>query len=168
MKKWYPPANALKKTCWFHANILRQFLHFDFFSIFIIQILFIMKLKNLLFIVTAIFLFFGCGPQITSTLYQPKQALSDNQKVALLDTHHIIPENSIKTGQLKFGDNGFSTGCSFKKNCLSAIAHARKIGSNVIKITNHKKPDLLSSCHRMVFELYYYEGDVQSLPQLTL
>ena len=70
-----------------------------------------MKLKNLLFIVTAIFLFFGCGPQITSTLYQPKQALSDNQKVALLDTHHIIPENSIKTGQLKFGDNGFSTGC---------------------------------------------------------
>ena len=61
-----------------------------------------MKLKNLLFIVTAIFLFFGCGPQITSTLYQPKQARSDNQKVALLDNHHIIPENSIKTRQLKF------------------------------------------------------------------
>lgn len=127
-----------------------------------------MKFNNILFIALIIILFLGCGPQITSTLYQPREALNNNQKVALLDTYHTVPENSIKTGQLKFGDNGFSTGCSFKKNCLSAITHARKNGANVIKIISHKKPDLLSSCHRMVFELYYFEGNIQSLPQLTL
>jgi hypothetical protein len=110
----------------------------------------------------------GCGPKITSHYFVPKSSLGTNEKVALLDLHHTVPENATKIGTLKFGDTGFSTNCSFKKNSLKAIEEARKNGVNIIKITQHKKPDLMSSCHRMVFELYYYAGNTQKLSQLTL
>lgn len=112
--------------------------------------------------------FTSCSPKITSNFTNPQPKLSIDEKVALLDIEHNLPENIVKVGELRFQDSGFSTDCSFNSLMTQARNEARKNGANIVKVVDKKKPDLWSSCHRLKIELYKYDGDVSSLPQYKL
>ncbi len=107
----------------------------------------------------------SCSPKITSNFINPQPKLSIDQKVALLDVDHELPENIDKIGDLRFQDSGFSTDCSFNSLMNQARIQARKNGANIVKVVDKKKPDLWSTCYRLKIELYTYDGDVTSLPQ---
>ena len=112
--------------------------------------------------------FTSCSPKITSNFTNPQPKLSIDEKVALLDIEHDLPQNIIKIGDLRFQDSGFSTDCSFNSLMTQARNEARKNGANIVKVVDKKKPDLWSSCHRLKIELYKYDGDVSLLPQYKL
>ena len=69
---------------------------------------------------------------------------------------------------MRFSDSGFSTDCDFYYNLSKARKRAREIGANIIKITQSKSPDIISSCHRMKLEFYKFEGDVSNIRQIQL
>lgn len=110
----------------------------------------------------------SCSPKITSNFTNPQPKLSIDDKVALLDIEHKLPEKTTKVGNLRFQDSGFSTDCSFNSLMNQARIEARKSGANIVKVINKKRPDLWSSCYRLKIELYKYDGDISSLPQYKL
>lgn len=125
------------------------------------------KMTKVLFLITVIG-FTSCSPKISSNFTNPQPKLSIDEKVALLDIEHNLPENIVKVGELRFQDSGFSTDCSFNSLMSQARNEARKNGANIVKVVDKKKPDLWSSCYRLKIELYKHDGDVSSLPQYKL
>ncbi|WP_166962274.1 hypothetical protein [Yeosuana marina] len=125
------------------------------------------QLTKILFLVTVVGLT-SCSPKITSNFTNPQPKLSIDEKVALLDIEHKLPENITKVGDLRFQDSGFSTDCSFNSLMNKARMEARKNGANIVKVVNKKKPNLWSSCYRLKIELYKYDEDVSSIPQYEL
>lgn len=125
------------------------------------------QMTKLLFLITVIGLT-SCSPKISSNFTNPQPKLSIDEKIALLDIEHKLPENVSKIGELRFQDSGFSTDCSFNSLMTQARIEARKNGANIVKVIDKKKPDLWSSCYRLQIELYKYDGDVSSLSQYEL
>lgn len=125
------------------------------------------QMTKFLFLITVIG-FTSCSPKISSNFTNPQPKLATDEKVALLDIEHKLPENVVKIGELKFQDSGFSTDCSFNSLMAQARTEARKNGANIVKVIDKKKPGLWSSCYRLKIELYKYDGDVSSLPQYEL
>ncbi|TPN84037.1 hypothetical protein [Aquimarina algicola] len=110
----------------------------------------------------------SCSPRISSNFANPQPELSIDEKVAFLDVEHKLPNNTIKIGDLRFQDSGFSTNCSFNSLMNRARVISRKNGANIIKVIEKKKPDLWSSCYRLKIELHKFNGDVSSLSQYKL
>lgn len=110
----------------------------------------------------------SCGPRITSTLIDPQPKLQVEEKVALLDIHHELPENTVKIGDLRFQDSGLSTDCSFNSIMNKARKIARDNGANIVKVVDKKTPDLWSTCYRLKIELHRYDKDISDLPQYQL
>ena len=107
-------------------------------------------------LILAIFIFFlaSCSPKITSTIsksYEPTQA---EQDVKVFELNDRSPGGADKLGEVKIGDTGFTTNCSYETVINVAKAEARKVGGNAIKVVEHIHPDLSSSCHRIVVEVY--------------
>lgn len=125
------------------------------------------QITKMLFFITVIG-FISCSPKITSNFINPQPKLSIDEKVALLDIEHDLPNNIMKVGNLRFQDSGFSTDCSFNSLMNKARIEARKNGANIVKVVDKKTPDLWSSCYRLKIELYKYDGDVSTLSQYKL
>ncbi|CAL68014.1 hypothetical protein [Christiangramia forsetii] len=110
----------------------------------------------------------SCSPKIKSNLTNSQPKLSSEEKVALLDMEHQLPNGLIKIGSLKFQDSGFSTDCSFNSIMNQARISARENGANIVKVVEKKNPDIWSSCYRLNLDLYRYSGNVTTLPQHQL
>lgn len=100
------------------------------------------------------FVLLGCSPKITSNFTTSHTPLNKDMEVMILDIDAPMPENAEVLGQIKIGDTGFTT----KNGNYAAVLNiakdeARKAGGNVVKITEHKSPDMISSMHRIKAEI---------------
>ncbi|MBJ2173055.1 hypothetical protein JBL43_02320 [Aureibaculum sp. A20] len=125
------------------------------------------KIKKILILITVIGIT-SCSPKISTNFTNPQSKLSIDEKVALLDIEHNLPENIVKVGEMRFQDSAFTTDCSFNSLMNQARNEARQNGANIVKVIEKKKPDLWSTCYRLKIEFYKYSGDVSSLPQYKL
>ena len=125
------------------------------------------RIPTLVCMITLV-LMVGCSPKITSNFINTQPELAIDEKVALLDLDHALPDSVVKVGDLRYQDSMFSTDCGFNSLMNQARMEARKNGANIVKVIDKKKPDLWSSCYRLKIELYKYEGDVATLPQYQL
>ncbi len=108
-------------------------------------------MKKLLFNSIAIVLLFSaCSPKVATTITQTEKPLDYTEEVAVIPLSEAIPDGSRELGEIKIGDTGFSTNCSWEVVIEKAKEEARKAGGNAIKITEHKPPSVFgSSCHRI-------------------
>lgn len=107
-------------------------------------------MKHLFITIWTIIILAGCSPKITSSLTSARPPLSKDVEVTILDADDPVPEKAEVLGQIKIGDTGFTT----KNGNYAAVLNiardqARQAGGNVVKITEHKSPDLFSSIHRI-------------------
>ena len=120
------------------------------------------------------FVLLGCSPKITSNFTTSHTPLNKDMEVMILDIDAPMPENAEVLGQIKIGDTGFTT----KNGNYAAVLNiakdeARKAGGNVVKITEHKSPDMLSSMHRIeadilrVDDLSVLSGDMSDMEVST-
>lgn len=92
----------------------------------------------------------SCNPKLTSSIVKSYPPLDYKENVYVIGVDQPEPSNSQFLGELKIGDSGFSTNCSYEVVLDKAKLEARKAGGNVIKVTEHIPPTLLgSSCHRI-------------------
>ena len=92
----------------------------------------------------------GCSPKITSSITSAHTSLAKDAEVMVLEIDTPMPEKAEVLGQIKIGDTGFTT----KNGNYAAVLNiakeqARQAGGNVVKITEHKSPDMHSSIHRI-------------------
>lgn len=107
-------------------------------------------MKHLFITIWTIIILAGCSPKITSSLTSARPPLSKDVEVTILEADDPVPEKAEVLGQIKIGDTGFTT----KNGNYAAVLNiardqARQAGGNVVKITEHKSPDLFSSIHRI-------------------
>lgn len=107
-------------------------------------------MKHLFITIWTIIILAGCSPKITSSLTSARPPLSKDVEVMILDADDPVPEKAEVLGQIKIGDTGFTTKNGNYAAILNiAMDYARQAGGNVVKITEHKSPDLFSSIHRI-------------------
>lgn len=111
-------------------------------------------MRHLLITICAVAILSGCSPKITSSFTSYHTPLAKNAEVLVLEIDVPMPESAEVLGQIKIGDTGFTT----KNGNYAAVLNiakdeARKAGGNVVKITEHKSPDMISSIHRIKAEI---------------
>lgn len=91
------------------------------------------------------------------TLRVAAQSLPDTVAVTVLSKNdkNEIPKDAIPKGSIKIGD-GMRINCGYTETIERARGMARENGANLIKITELKLPDGLSSCYRLRADVYYY------------
>ncbi len=110
-----------------------------------------------------VLLFSACNPKVSSTLIQTTPSSEYTGKIVVLGMQQAVPENAQKLGQVKIGDTGFSTNCSYDVVIEKAKAEVRKAGGNCLKITDHKLPSAWgSSCHRIEADILMV-NDIEAL-----
>lgn len=85
------------------------------------------------------------------------------EDVTIVELKEDIPNGAEKIDDIKVGD-GMRISCTYEKTLEIAKEKARKLGGNLVKITEHKYPDGWSSCHRIKAEVYKISGPI-ILPQ---
>ena len=81
--------------------------------------------------------------------------LHNNDAVVVIEEYKKIPD-SIPTktiGEFHLKDGGLTVDCSYEHVLDLAKNEARKFGGNAIKITEHKLPNALSTCHQLKFKI---------------
>lgn len=106
-------------------------------------------MKSLLVINFGLLLFYSCGPVIHTNLISSYPTLNYNIAVHVFELNEDAPDGSVVIGYCEISDSGFSTNCNYFTVLKKAKEEARKFGGNAIKITEHKTPNLMSSCHRI-------------------
>ena len=97
----------------------------------------------------------SCSPKIRSHLTTSKfLPIEKATKIIVIEEEENIPNNSDFVGDLKIGDSGFSTDCGYEKVIESAKLTARKSGANLIKLTEIKRPNFVSTCYRIKAKMY--------------
>lgn len=117
-------------------------------------------------------LFSACSPKIASNFTSRYQPLEAGEKVVVLDVEDNLPENFEMLGSIKIGDTGFTT----KNGTYDAVLklakeQARQVGGNVVKITEHKSPDFVSSIHRIKADILRVKDIttlIESISEFTL
>lgn len=95
----------------------------------------------------------ACGPRVVTNLEHHYETLDYKAKVLVLDLDEAIPSDAEELGDIKLGDTGFSTNCNYDVVIEKAKFEARKAGGNALKIIEHKRPSLMSSCHRITAKI---------------
>lgn len=100
----------------------------------------------------------SCNPKISTSISKSYPALDYKKEVMVIGITESVPENSEVIGQVKIGDTGFSTKCSYEIVIDKAKLEARKAGGNAIKLIEHKPPSAMgSSCHRITADILKVE-----------
>ena len=94
---------------------------------------------------TILIVLFSCNAVIKENVTKKYDSLPIDSQIAILDVNQPIPEKSELMGTIKFVDSGFSTDCDFYSNLSKARKRAREIGANIVKITESKSADIISS-----------------------
>lgn len=116
-----------------------------------------MQKSFLLFV--SIIVFSACAPKIRTTLSQKYEPLDYKQEVMVIELADVSPVSAELLGTLKIGDAGMSTKCNYAQVLEKAKEEARKVGGNAVKITEHKTPDFMSSCHRISAQVLRLDND---------
>lgn len=114
------------------------------------------RFYNLLTVVFICLSLSGCGPKITTTLSGPSsKPLSADQEVYILQLSDMTPDSCKLIAKLKIGDTGFTTDCKYGSVMEKAKMEARKVGGNIVKLTEVKEPGFKSSCYQIKADILY-------------
>lgn len=94
------------------------------------------------------------SPRINLQITKEYPPLDFKEEVKLFETNEDLSSKGEELGVIKLGDTGFTTDCNFVQMVEYAKIEARKVGGNAIKIIDHKKPDLISTCDRIAVMIY--------------
>jgi len=113
-----------------------------------------MKKTTSFTLIALLFLLSSCAPSISTSISKNYAALDTTEEVSVIDLSESVPLQSELLGEVKIGDAGFTNKCDFETVITAAKLEARKVGGNAIKIVSHQYPDLASTCHRILAQIY--------------
>jgi len=115
-------------------------------------------MKRLILLLLAIVSLYSCAPKVQTSLIAKHPALATTDEIVVLDVNDSIPAGATELGEVKITDAGMTVNCNFTIVVERAKVEARKAGGNLLKITKHTAPDLMSSCHRITAKILRFEN----------
>lgn len=82
-------------------------------------------------------------------------AQSKQEYVIVLPQKTDVPANAKKLGTIRLGNNATKLHCDYEALVASAKQKAKKMGGNVVKITQLVSPVFISQCYSIKAEVYY-------------
>ncbi len=110
-------------------------------------------MKKTLLLLASLSLGASCAPKIKTNISKKYAPLDYRQEVMVLEMDETTPADLEVLGTVKVGDAGVTTQCNYAQVLTRAKEEARKYGGNIIKITQHRLPDLMTTCHRIKAEV---------------
>lgn len=97
----------------------------------------------------------ACAPKVTTKIQKPTggNLTADWAPFALIEDDSSAIDGLV-IGEVVIKDGGFALTCDYKTVVSLAMNEAKKAGANCLKITEHKLPDLWSTCHRIKGIMY--------------
>lgn len=108
---------------------------------------------NVFLIIWSVLFLTSCSAKLTSSIQKTYDPLDYREEVRVFELDEATPHESEKLGTVKVGDSGFSTNCDYDVVLDKAKTESRKVGGNALKITEHKLPDIWSSCHKITADV---------------
>ena len=99
---------------------------------------------------------------LTTCLHSRSQ--SRDSSVLVLPIKTALPPDAQKLGRIKAGNNATATDCDYEAVIKSAKTKARKMGGNIVKITNLVAPAFISKCYKIEADVYF----VKKLPDYEI
>lgn len=115
-------------------------------------------IKQLLLVLLTSSLFVSCAPKVTTSVKKNYPALDYKEEVIVMEISEMPPESAIEVGAVRINDSGFSTNCELDVVIEKAKLEARKLGGNVLKLTEHTPPNFGSTCHRISAKIFRVEN----------
>lgn len=127
-------------------------------------------------LIAALFSMYACAPKVivdsVSTKSYPKT--ENYQAFAVIEETIDKAEIQDHLGTVQIKEKGLSINCDYNTVLAIAEKKAREIGGNCIVITEHKKPDFKSTCHRIKCDVLHisnpekYEKEILWHPKRPL
>lgn len=119
-------------------------------------------MKNSTFVLICIFtvvihlpiFFISCSSTKQVSILNYQTALHHGTEVQILGQGQDLPADAKLIGSINIGDSGFSVKCGYSDVIKKAQDQARQMGGNILQITEHKDPDIWSTCHRIKADVY--------------
>jgi len=112
-----------------------------------------MKKVSVLLLCFIIGLCYACAPKVKTSVTKKYDPLDYRQDVVVYPLRENKPASAELLGTVKVGDAGMTSKCGYNVVLEEARLAARTMGGNAIKITSHKTPDFMSTCHRITAEI---------------
>lgn len=110
--------------------------------------------QSFCFVLLTVFLY-SCSPKVVFKKDAELQPLKDYEEVLVFKEDEPFNINAAQVGDIEIKDGGWSVSCDYETVINMAIAQAREMGANCLKIYEHKLPSALgSSCHRIKAKAY--------------
>jgi len=115
-----------------------------------------MKGRNFNFILIGLLMILleSCGPKIVANISKSLPVTAYDQEIIVVKSGQSIPAGFMKIGDVYAGESGFTMKCNYDYMMQRINEECRKMGGSLICITEHKTPDLWSSCHRIRADVY--------------
>ncbi len=110
----------------------------------------------------------ACSPKVRTQLIDNKSIIPTNNitKVTVLDINDVVPTFAKKLGNVRVYDGGLTINCDWKTVLGKAEIEALSAGGNLLKITKHTLPGIMSSCHQIDADIYFVES-LEPKPQIS-
>lgn len=82
----------------------------------------------------------------------------------LLAMDDAVPPGALLVGEVRYGEAGFSTDCSYAENMERVRQQACGLGADVVQITAQNFPNFVSTCYRVRASLYRSNAGPDSDP----
>lgn len=105
--------------------------------------------RRLLLALAAMCMLASCSPKVSTKVQQKYPPFSFEDEVLVFGTNEDVLVDATEIGNVTIRDTGFSTLCSWHMVIDRGKLEARRAGGNILKIIEHKPPDLSSTCHRI-------------------
>jgi len=111
-------------------------------------------MKKIVLILGTAIVLFGCGTVKNVNVLTYSTPLASNVPIEFMAQGQNVPNNAKLLGSINIGDSGFTVNCSYQQVINDLQNQARKMGGNLLYITEHKVPDSSSTCHRISANVY--------------
>lgn len=94
-------------------------------------------------------LFTGCAPKVITTISNSHHPATSATQVRVYGVNDSVPQAAELIGKVKVVDAGLFTRCSYDQVIDLAKKKTAENGGNALALTQHRRPSMWSSCHRI-------------------
>lgn len=120
-------------------------------------------MKKIIFLLFTLVLS-ACSTSKQTNVLNYSTPLPTETPVEIIGLGQTVQKGAKFLGSISVGDSGFTSQCSYQEVIRDAMNLARGMGGNIVQITEHKEPDLWSTCHRIKADVYYITKDKTDNP----
>lgn len=106
----------------------------------------------------------ACGPSTYVRKDHEFASLPPTCCPLLLGRNDAVPPGVLLVGEVRYGETGFSTDCSYAENMERIRQQACGLGADVVQITAQNFPNFVSTCYRVRASLYRSNAGPDSDP----